>query len=192
MKFNMGCGHSRLEGWVNVDKFPSPAVDQLVDLETLPWPWPDNCAETVRFAHSLEHMGETARGYLGIIGELYRICRHEAEVEITVPHPRHDHFLHDPTHVRPVTWESLACLDQDSNRRKIAAGAANTPLGLQLGVDFRITRVSHVLDEGWQDRIARGLARREDVEADARHYFNVIAETTIGLVAVKAPTSPGS
>ncbi|MBI3444572.1 MAG: hypothetical protein HY055_04270, partial [Magnetospirillum sp.] len=130
--------------------------------------------------------------FLGIMQELWRICRHEAEIEITVPHPRHDYFLWDPTHVRPITWEGLDCFNQDKNRQRIASGAANTPLGLQLGIDFRITKVAHTLDEYWRQRLAGGEMSNAEVEFHARHYNNVVAETQINLVAIKAPPSQGS
>ena len=38
MKFNMGCGFKKLEGYVNVDKYPECSPDMQFDLEVLPWP----------------------------------------------------------------------------------------------------------------------------------------------------------
>ena len=190
MRFNMGCGHSALPGWVNVDKFPSPAVDQLVDLEVLPWPWADDCADAVRFCHSLEHMGATTPLFLGIIKELWRICRDGAALDIMVPHPRHDYFLGDPTHVRPITWEVLECFDQEKNRQRIASGAANTPLGLQLGVNFRISKVTYTLEAPWRERLNSGELSHDQLEFHARHNNNVISEAHIELAAVKAPSAP--
>src|SRR5436190_680539 len=57
MKFNMGCGQRRLEGYVNVDSAKESAADEVWDLERTPWPWADGCAEEIRFIHALEHMG---------------------------------------------------------------------------------------------------------------------------------------
>src|SRR4051812_30210725 len=100
MKFNMGCGLNRRDGYVNVDMFASSGADEVWNLEQTPWPWPDGCAEEVLFIHSLEHMGEQSAVFLEIIRELYRICAPGASVRIHVPHPRHDDFIDDPTHVR--------------------------------------------------------------------------------------------
>ena len=61
MKFNMGCGADIREGWINVDKFHDGLLQpdyMLFDLDLSPWPWKSNCAETVLFNHSLEHMGQ--------------------------------------------------------------------------------------------------------------------------------------
>src|SRR4051812_34057053 len=105
MKLNLGCGNTKLDGFVNCDMQASCNPDRIVDLEVLPWPFADNCADEVVLSHVLEHLGESAKVYLAVIKELYRICAPDAVVRIAVPHPRHDDFLTDPTHVRPVLPE---------------------------------------------------------------------------------------
>ena len=42
--------------------------------------------------------------------ELYRISCDQANIHISVPHPRHDDFLADPTHVRPITTLGLTSI----------------------------------------------------------------------------------
>jgi predicted SAM-dependent methyltransferase len=90
MKLNLGCGHNRLQGWTNVDMFQECSPDVVVDLESLPWPWADASVERVLFNHSLEHLGQDSRTFLGMMKELYRVCQDGAEIEINVPHPRHE------------------------------------------------------------------------------------------------------
>ncbi|HJM52112.1 MAG TPA: hypothetical protein QGF63_20040 [Alphaproteobacteria bacterium] len=116
MKINMGCSTRKLEGYVNLDGEDTFAPDVVHDLESFPWPFDDNAAEEVVFNHVLEHLGETSKVFLGIMSELYRICAPSAQVVIKVPHPRHDDFINDPTHVRPVTPEMLALFDLELNR----------------------------------------------------------------------------
>ena len=36
-------------------------------------------------------------------------------IKIIVPHPRHDDFISDPTHVRPITILGLQLFDKDLN-----------------------------------------------------------------------------
>src|SRR5262249_48391532 len=115
VRFNMGCGHNRLEGHVNVDAFAACSPDEVVDLERTPWPWPAGCAEEVVFNHSLEHMGADPKVFLALIAELYRICAPDAVVRITVPHPRHDTFIGDPTHVRIITPAVMSLFDRALN-----------------------------------------------------------------------------
>ena len=185
MRLNLGCGSKKMDGWINVDKEAASGPDQIVDLEALPWPWETGTVDAVTMRHVLEHLGAETGTYLGIIKELYRICRKDAEVTITVPHPRHDHFLNDPTHVRPITPQGLELFSRARCLEWQKAGSANTPLALYLEVDFALKSVNIVPDKAWRDRIARGEASQRDVMEASRLYNNVISETTIVLQAVK-------
>lgn len=128
MKFNMGCGNRKLAGFLNVDAVETASPDQMRDLETTPWPWPDSCAEEIHFIHSLEHMGADPKVFLAIMAETYRIAADGCRVQINVPHPRHDDIVGDPTHVRPITPHTLAMFDQKLCDKVTEANATNTPL----------------------------------------------------------------
>lgn len=107
MKYNMGCGLNKIHGYVNVDKFPHSSPDLLHDLEVCPWPIDSNSASHILFNHSLEHMGQDADTFLNIIKEIYRISQPDTLIQINVPHPRHNDFINDPTHVRIITPDLL-------------------------------------------------------------------------------------
>ena len=185
MRLNLGCGSKILDGWHNVDKYPTFSPNQLVDLEVFPWPWPDSSVDEVLLCHVLEHLGAATDVYLGIIRELYRVCRDEAKIVIVVPHPRHDNFLGDPTHVRPITPAVLRLFDQQANRECEAAGHSNSPLGLYLGVDFRIKSLAFQPDQPWLGRYQRGEIDRDQLAEAERVHCNVIKEITIVWEAVK-------
>ena len=89
LKLNLGCGTRQLEGYLNVDMSPECNPDQVVDLEELPWPFEDNSTEQIVMSHVLEHLGADSKVFLGIMSELYRVCRHGALIQVIVPHPRH-------------------------------------------------------------------------------------------------------
>lgn len=189
MKLNLGCGSSRKDGYVNVDREAVLAPDLVVDLESFPWPWPDDSVDEVLMHHVLEHLGRDTATYLGIVRELYRVCRHDARLRIVVPHPRHDLFLNDPTHVRPVTPESLELFSKARNRKWAAEGAANSQLALFLDVDFEVVSANILPSEPWRSRYARREIDAKALAEAARQFNNVIEETTIVLRAVKA--APG-
>jgi len=185
MRLNLGCGNAKIPGWVNADKVAACNPDQVVDLEHLPWPWPDHSIEEVMLSHVLEHLGQNTEVYLGIIKELYRICRDGAKVTIVVPHPRHDHFLNDPTHVRPISPDGLAMFSQSANRQWLAMKLANTPLGIYLGVDFEIQSIVQTPDEPWLGRLRRGEISNAEFDFAARTYNNVLTQYQIVLTAIK-------
>jgi hypothetical protein len=185
LKFNMGCGQSKLPGYVNVDQASDCLPDVVHDLEQFPWPWEDNSADEVIFHHSLEHLGESPRAFLRIMVELYRICRNGAIVQIDVPHPRHDNFLNDPTHVRPISPQMLSLFDRELNDQWREHNKANTPLARYTGVDFHITRANSLLAQPYADQFREGRLDQESLAAMERELNNIIEEYQITLVARK-------
>lgn len=185
MKLNLGCGFNKAEGYLNVDASAECAPDQVVDLEQLPWPFDDDCAEEIQMSHVLEHLGAAPDTFLDIMKELYRVCRDGALVRIVVPHPRHDSFIIDPTHVRPILPETLRMFSKSVNREWRENGAANTPLGLYLDIDFELESVNYILDPSWQGPLQEGKIEEAEVFEAMNRYNNVVGEIQCVLKAVK-------
>jgi predicted SAM-dependent methyltransferase len=181
----MGCGHNKVTGYVNVDLSPECAPDLVFDLESVPWPWEDNSIDAVRFNHSLEHLGESSRTFLDMMRELYRVCKNNAEVEINVPHPRHDDFLNDPTHVRVITPALLTLFDRQLNDKWKREGVSNSPLAHYLNVDFSLTRVQIVLSEPYFTQYKERTITDENVAAMMRDINNVVSEYRMVMTARK-------
>jgi hypothetical protein len=138
-KLNLGCGARKIEGFIGVDKYGTPDVRH--DLEQFPWPWADSTVAAVKLIHVLEHLGRDPDVFIGIMKELYRVCAPGAKVEIVVPHPRHDNFIGDPTHVRPVTLGMMTLFDRTACEEWQRGGFANTPLARQRTYKSRNARV---------------------------------------------------
>ncbi|MGQ0509367.1 MAG: class I SAM-dependent methyltransferase [Betaproteobacteria bacterium] len=172
-----------MPGYVNVDKFGKPDVQW--DLERRPWPWQDNSVDEVLLEHVLEHLGQAPADFIGIIQELYRVCRDGARVRIRVPHPRHDSFLTDPTHVRPIMPGTLELFSRRKNLEWQSGGIANTPLALHHGVDFEIEDSGYVLEEPWRSQIAAGTLSQEAAFDLVERQNNVALEIDITLRVIK-------
>tara|TARA_B100001057_G_C22782770_1_gene924328 strand:- start:1099 stop:1512 length:414 start_codon:yes stop_codon:yes gene_type:complete len=135
-KINLGSGDKRIPGFLNVDKFDTFEPDIVHDLEKFPYPFLENEIDEIMLIHILEHIGQTPDIFINIMKELYRISCNQANIHISVPHPRHDDFLADPTHVRPITTLGLSLFDLDLNKKWQNIGAANTPLAIIHNVNF--------------------------------------------------------
>jgi hypothetical protein len=179
LRLNLGCGARRFEGFIGVDKHGEPDVRH--DLESLPWPWPDSSVAEVKLIHVLEHLGRDPEVFIGIVKELYRVCAAGARVEIVVPHPRHDNFLGDPTHVRAITPQVMALFDRSLCEAWQAQGAANTPLALIHGVDLRITRTLQVPDEPYLGMLVQKRITADELAEFERSRNNVISEIRLEL-----------
>ena len=184
MKLNLGCGSQILDGWVNVDKFGTP--DQVFDLESFPWPWADNAVDEILLSHVLEHLGQSPQVFIAIMRELYRVACDGAMLHIRVPHPRHDTFLTDPTHVRPITAATMEMFSRSANLEWQRIGAANTPLALHHDVDFELVSSRSELDEPYRAMYREGKIGVEELQKLERTLNNVVLEIEM-VLKVKKP-----
>jgi len=185
MKLNLGCGFNKQKGYINVDKVDACRPDVLMDVEYLPWSFKSNEIDEVLFNHSLEHMGQTPEIFLGIVKELYRVCKPGARIQINAPHPRHDSFMGDPTHVRAVSPEMLALFSKKENLRWQEAGVANTPLGLYLDVDLELRYVESVLEERYITLLQAEQISQAEMAVIVKERNNVVIEHRMTLEVVK-------
>ena len=116
---------------------------------------------------------------------VYRICKNQAIINIAVPHPRHDDFISDPTHVRPITVLGLSLYNKELNEEWAKKGAANTPLGLIHDVDFRISEVNYVIDDEIMTKHQNGELDRLQLDFYMKHYNNVIKQINIKWIVNK-------
>jgi hypothetical protein len=134
----------------------------------------------------LEHLGADKQTFFGIIKELYRVCKPGATIHIIVPHPRHDTFIGDPTHVRIISPRVLSLFSKTLNREWIERGAATTPLGLYLDVDFETVSTQTVIDHVWMTKLkVDGVVDAERANEAIDSYNNVATEYRMVLRAVK-------
>lgn len=176
MKLNLGCGQNRMEGYVNTDKEPLVEPDVVMDLEDFPWPFDDDSVDEVVANHVLEHVGADPQVFLGVMQELYRVCRPGALLRIAVPHPRHDNFLSDPTHVRAITPMTMQLFSKANCLEWKRLGGANTPLALYADVDFELREVTTTVEDKYlhEPDLAGLIERSNNVASEYRMLLQVI------------------
>lgn len=178
VKLNLGCGADIRKDCVNVD---THCGEVRLDLNSTGWPWADNSVGEVVMFHVLEHLPDTIQ----VMKELYRVCCDGAKVFIKVPHPRHDDFLSDPTHVRPITIRLLHLFSKKQCAQWASAGNANTPIATIHNVDFEVIDECYGVDAGWMEKVKRGEITDQQLKEMAMAYNNVIREIEVTLKVCK-------
>lgn len=171
MKINLGSGSKRYPNYINIDSDAQSQPDFVLNIEKDPLPFEDNSVGAVIAHHILEHLGD---GFFHCIKELYRVCKHGTIIDVHVPHPKHDTFLIDPTHKRPIYPHTLDMFSKTRNKRDMDSGGCETPLGFICDVDMYVVDHRPVLDEYWIPQFQH--MSEEQCEHAARTFNNVISE----------------
>ena len=185
MKLNIGCGLNKVQGFINIDKYEESKPDQVMDAEITPWPFESDQIEEVLFNHSLEHMGADTEIFLKLMKELYRVCKSRAKIQINVPHPRHDNYLGDPTHVRIISPQVLSLFSKKLNQQLATEGVPNTPLGIYLDVDFEIKHVKQMLEEEYLMLFQQKKISERELVKMINERNNIVTEYQITLEVIK-------
>lgn len=181
-KLNIGAGYKRYDGYINLDGDVNCKPDIIINLDdtNLSLPFEENSVDSVKAHHILEHIGS---GYFKLLQEIYRVCKPGAIIDIVVPHPRHEIFLNDATHVRPITVEGFRLFSKKFNQLEIEKGGASSTLGIMFNVDFEIVDYSYVYDPFYGEIIPK-LSQMELMRL-MREGLNTTLEIKIKLMVIK-------
>lgn len=101
---NLGCGKTRIPQSCGVDSVAIPgSVDVIHNLNSLPYPFPDNYADEIHFYHVLEHLDNPVEK----IEEIHRILKLDGVLLMRVPHFSSNGAFTDITHKRPFSYFSF-------------------------------------------------------------------------------------
>lgn len=95
---DLGAGPNKFPGSFGVDLNGRSGADLVCDLER-PLPLQDNSVHGIHSAHVLEHI----RNLVQLMEEIYRVCKHDATVVISVPYYTSRGAFTDPEHIRFYT-----------------------------------------------------------------------------------------
>lgn len=101
-KLNLGCGRLILEDFVNVDVVELAGVDVVCDLDSAPWPWPDDSVGYIIASHVFEHVEHPVL----FMTEAHRVLASGGAIDIRCPWYLHRNAYTDPTHRRYCTEET--------------------------------------------------------------------------------------
>ena len=106
-KLNIGCGDDYKESneneeWINVDSSQNVRCDKVMNLENIPYDFPDNTFDFIYAKHVIEHISRDK--FIDVMRELHRIAKPDAMIHLILPYNK---FWNDPTHKNPTTPETF-------------------------------------------------------------------------------------
>jgi predicted SAM-dependent methyltransferase len=114
LKLNLACGQRRHEDFLGVDRVKTEATDQIVDLEVVPWPWPDASVGAVYSAHYVEHTPDL----IAFMNELGRVLLPGGTATIIAPYYTSMRAWQDPTHTRAISEASFLYFNKEWRTRE--------------------------------------------------------------------------
>ena len=186
IKLNIGSGSSRFEGYMNVDHDNLCSPEYVLDIGKDTWPWPDSAVSAVKANHVLEHLGDP--DFFHCLKELYRVCENGAIVEVEVPHHRHDTFINDPTHKRPITIDGMNLFSKEYNRLCEAQGDGSSKLGYYFDIDFKMIGYKFNIDPAYYpllQNIKPGSKEEQEFQMALRERNNMVVTVNFTWEVVK-------
>ena len=184
-KLNLGCGTTRLDGFVNVDNSKYSKADEIVDLNVTPWPWKDNEFDHIVAKDVLEHLGNTGEDFVNIIKEMYRVTANGGIWEIQVPHWRSDTALDDPTHKRVITIAMFELFSKRKTLDSVKFNKSNSVLAFEHNIDIEVCDVQFEYTQPWKEQIKNNIPQEELLYA--LNHINNVALSTRLLIQVHKP-----
>jgi len=169
-KINLGGGRHKIDGFTTIDIVDYPEVDLLADLNK-GIPLPENSIDDVIALSILEHL-ENSRF---IMEEIYRVCKNNAKIIITVPYVKSTAAFKDPTHKTFFTERTFEYFD----RRFTGNGLLPD---YDIKCNFLIKNIAYKYYTPWF-RYVPGINR-----FFARFFWDIIKTITVELRTIKPLT----
>lgn len=178
---NLGCGGTKLPGYINVDNCELEKPDVLADLGER-WPFPDNYADGAKCSHILEHL--PGQVFFHFMQELHRVCKPGARVELALPWPTHDIFRNDPSHYRPVMPGTMILFSNRYVKLMAEKGICLTNFAARYNVDFDLDpKVRYKFDESAD--VDNVDVNSPEFQFKVRHLNNFVMEWQGTMTVVK-------
>lgn len=98
IRLDIGCGGNKTPGFVGMDLRSLDGVDIVHDVESYPWPLPDESVLCAVASHLVEHIMPARFGFINFMNEVWRVLKVGGEFAIATPHGYSPGYLQDPTH----------------------------------------------------------------------------------------------
>lgn len=119
LRLNLGCGGRRIDGFIGVDRYRTPAVDVIADIADR-LPFADGTVDEIMLDNVIEHIADIPK----LMHELHRISRDGARIVVRTPHFTSLSSWRDPTHLHHLSYFSLDHFAREQVAHYTSAGRA--------------------------------------------------------------------
>jgi len=183
IQIDLGCGPVASPGFIGVDRFVLPGVGIAADLNR-PLPFADNVVDLLFASHSLEHIDDL----MFTLNEVYRVCKHGAQVCIVAPYYQQSLNFANPYHKQvfnehtPRFWTNYHNVpiekDEYDHPASYLWGLAESD-NSTAQIDMRIVRMEFFYYPEYQNLSA------DEQRVARKKYLNVCDQIMYNLVVVK-------
>jgi len=136
LSLDIGCGISKPEGFIGMDKRALPGVDIIHDAEVILYPIEDNTFDVIRVSHLVEHL--LPNKIMDIMNEWHRILKPKGKLYIIMPLGGSKRFWQDPTHIHAWIPETATYFDSDYPLYQIYQPKPYKILKTEINLDLEI------------------------------------------------------
>ena len=140
---DLGCGQNKFRGSVGVDYAGNSAADVQHDLDQYPYPLQVSSFDVILLRNVIEHV----HNVVGLMEEVHRLGRPDADVVITTPHFSSLYSYQDPTHIRHLALDSMDYFTSDTRHSNFYTNCRFRIVakGLDFGRSFPLSNVARGL-----------------------------------------------
>ena len=140
---DVGCGRDKVAGAVGIDFAVAADSDIAHDLNVYPWPVEAGSYEVVIMRNFIEHVADVVK----LMEEVHRVLRPGGHVLITTPHFSSVYSYQDPTHVRPLSYESMEYFTSETRHSNFYSAKRFTIVdrGMDFGKSFPFSHIARLL-----------------------------------------------
>lgn len=142
-KLNLGVGINYFPDFYNVDKLKNVKADLYHDLESYPWPLPDNQFEEVRISHLVEHIGRMGdeNSWFDFWREVWRVCKNGAVIDCIAPYFQDHNAVGDPGHRKLISESSFYFLSKETYKWNKEHKTAMTQYEIDFDFEIRAQKI---------------------------------------------------
>lgn len=113
IRLDIGCGDHKTPTFVGMDSTKSKDVDIVHDLESFPWPLPDESVLTAVASNVLQQINPHGNVFINFMNEVWRVLKPEGQFAFVVPYAGGLAYWQDPKNCNGINEITMLYFDPE-------------------------------------------------------------------------------